>query len=76
MNVQELIKELEIFDPTLPVMIHADHGQTPEDAWCVQKFYRPKQENEEWPYEVDYGKLEDMLEDYNEDELEQFVMIN
>lgn len=75
MNTQELIQELAKY-AHLPVMCQCDHGQTPEDVWSVQTFYRPKPENEEWSYEVDYGKLEDMLEDYNEEELELFVMIN
>lgn len=73
MNTHELIQALAKY-AHLPVMIVCDHGQTPENVWSVQTFYRPKENNGEVDY--GYGILEDMLEDYDEDELEEFVMIN
>ena len=73
MNLSELIRKLEMFDASLPVMCQCDHGQLPEDVWSVQTFYRPKEQKYG---ETDYGTLEDMLMDYDQDELEEFVMIN
>lgn len=76
MKLNELIAELTKYclpagGEELPVMIVCDHGQWPEDAYSVQTFYRRKDDDQK------YGTLEDMLsEGYDEDELEQFVMIN
>jgi len=73
MENAKLIRTLEKFDGKLPVMCQCDHGQWPETVVCVQTFYRPKNFD---PSEVEYGELEELLEDYDEDELELFIMIN
>ena len=79
LNLHEMIDELmKLTDwpergKNLPLMIQCDHGQWSETPYSVQTFYRPKDFD---PSDVEYGELEEMLEDYDEDELEEFIMIN
>ncbi|AEC53235.1 hypothetical protein SCRM01_289 [Synechococcus phage S-CRM01] len=82
MNLHELIDELnKIVEPNwpdrgknLPVMCQCDHGQWPENIYSVQLFYRVRGSEDDSDFQ--YGPLECMLEDWGEDDLEQFIMIN
>lgn len=80
MNLHELIDELSKLTtwpdrgPDMPVMCQCDHGQWPEGVYCVQVFYRLRGSEDDSDFQ--YGTLEDMLGDWDEDDLEQFVMIN
>lgn len=78
MNLSEFIDELkeiqEQYTEKLPVMCQCDHGQWPENIYSIQIFYRVRGSEDDSHFQ--YGTLDDMLEDWDEDELEQFVMIN
>lgn len=75
MNIRELIEELELAGAsTLPVMCQCDHGQWPENVYSVQVLYRVRGSEDDSDFQ--YGTLEDMLGDWDEDDLEKFVMIN
>lgn len=76
MNLWQVINELKTIEAhgldRLPVMCQCDHGQRAENVYCIQLFYRLREDHET------YGTFEDMTVEceYDVDDLEQFVMIN
>lgn len=86
MNVIELLNklnEINIGMPSnlvqgpggdLPVMCTCDPPFWPEDVYSVELLYRVRGSADDG--DVQYGTLEELLQDWDEDDLEQFVMIN
>lgn len=75
MEVSQLIRKLEKIDASLPVMHQCDHGQWPEEIFCIETLWRVVSSLDSNYTDLIYGTLEELLEDYDQDELEQFVMI-